>query len=133
MQTDLGGFLRLVAIMSDNNPCLTCGACCAYFRVSFFWGECQSAGGTVPDSAVVAINSTFVAMSGTEHKPVRCTALMGDVGEDVRCTMYDNRSSICRGFHASWALGEHNPDCDAARAAHGLTPLERCVSPDQVA
>ncbi|MEG0249014.1 MAG: YkgJ family cysteine cluster protein, partial [Pseudomonas sp.] len=31
--------------MSEYNPCLDCGACCGYFRVSFFWGECQSAGG----------------------------------------------------------------------------------------
>lgn len=123
--------------MSDSNPCLTCGACCAYFRVSFFWGECQSAGGTVLDSSVVAINSTFVAMLGTDQKPVRCTALMGTVGEDVRCTMYDNRSSSCQNFHASWALGERNADCDAARAAYGLEPLdpplEPSVSPDRVA
>ncbi|MBR7358785.1 YkgJ family cysteine cluster protein, partial [Klebsiella pneumoniae] len=25
--------------MSDINPCMTCGACCAYFRVSFYWAE----------------------------------------------------------------------------------------------
>ncbi|MGE8323794.1 MAG: YkgJ family cysteine cluster protein, partial [Pseudomonas sp.] len=25
--------------MSEYNPCLDCGACCGYFRVSFFWGE----------------------------------------------------------------------------------------------
>jgi len=35
--------------MSIDNPCLTCGACCAYFRVSFYFGECVSAGGAVPD------------------------------------------------------------------------------------
>ncbi|HCB0868544.1 TPA: YkgJ family cysteine cluster protein, partial [Klebsiella pneumoniae] len=23
--------------MSEINPCMTCGACCAYFRVSFYW------------------------------------------------------------------------------------------------
>ncbi|MEA7465220.1 YkgJ family cysteine cluster protein, partial [Salmonella enterica subsp. enterica serovar Lubbock] len=23
--------------MSVLNPCMTCGACCAYFRVSFYW------------------------------------------------------------------------------------------------
>ncbi len=123
--------------MSDSNPCLTCGACCAYFRVSFFWGECQSAGGTVPDDSVIAINSTFVAMIGTDRKPARCTALMGSVGEGVRCTMYDSRSSSCQDFHASWAFGERNLECDAARAAHGLAPLESpfepSISPDRVA
>ncbi|OZZ73507.1 zinc/iron-chelating domain-containing protein, partial [Klebsiella pneumoniae] len=25
--------------MSEINPCMTCGACCAYFRVSFYWAE----------------------------------------------------------------------------------------------
>lgn len=114
--------------MPDNNPCLTCGACCAYFRVSFFWGECQSAGGSVPDNAVIAINSTYVAMIGTDRKPSRCTALEGSVGEKVRCSIYSNRSSSCQHFHASWEFGEHNPDCDAARAAYGLTPL---AAPEQ--
>ncbi len=112
--------------MSDNNPCLTCGACCAHFRVSFFWGECRSAGGPVPDDLVVPIDSTFVAMVGTESKPVRCTALVGEVGQEVHCSIYSNRSSICREFHASW-YGEdkgYNPDCDTARIAHGLKPLE---------
>ncbi|MDX1269447.1 MAG: YkgJ family cysteine cluster protein, partial [Oceanisphaera sp.] len=28
--------------MSSGNPCLTCGACCAFFRVSFYWGEIHS-------------------------------------------------------------------------------------------
>ncbi|EGM7481565.1 YkgJ family cysteine cluster protein, partial [Escherichia coli] len=23
--------------MSNLNPCMTCGACCAFFRVSFYW------------------------------------------------------------------------------------------------
>ena len=115
--------------MSDNNPCLSCGACCAHFRVSFFWGECQSAGGSVPDSVVVAINSTFVAMIGTDRKPTRCSAVMGEVGHGVRCTMYEHRSSSGQHFHASWEHGEHNPRCDAARAAHGLLPLEPPVQP----
>ena len=34
--------------MSDMNPCMTCGACCAYFRVSFYWAEASDGGGTVP-------------------------------------------------------------------------------------
>lgn len=32
----------------ENNPCVSCGACCAYFRVSFYWAESESGGGTVP-------------------------------------------------------------------------------------
>ncbi|MGG2397440.1 YkgJ family cysteine cluster protein [Pseudomonas sp. SH1-B] len=123
--------------MSEANPCLTCGACCAFFRVSFFWGECQSAGGTVPDEQVVQINPHYVAMRGTESKPARCTQLLGDVGCGVRCTMYEQRSSSCREFEASWANGVHNPRCDDARKAHGLPPLtppvQPVISPDRVA
>ena len=36
--------------MSEINPCMTCGACCAYFRVSFYWAEADDAGGPVPSA-----------------------------------------------------------------------------------
>jgi uncharacterized protein len=116
--------------MPDSNPCLNCGACCAHFRVSFFWGECQSAGGVVPDDRVVLITPHRVAMRGTESKPVRCTALLGEVGDGVRCSLYEQRSSTCREFEASWVNGEHNAHCDAARAAYGLPPLMPPVQPN---
>ncbi|HAF93574.1 MAG TPA: YkgJ family cysteine cluster protein, partial [Pseudomonas sp.] len=109
--------------MSANNPCLTCGACCAHFRVSFFWGECASSGGTVPDDLTVQISPFHVAMRGTESKPARCVSLLGEVGCGVRCTVYEQRSSPCREFQAAWENGEPNERCDAARAAHGLPPL----------
>lgn len=111
--------------MTDNNPCLTCGACCAYFRVSFFWGEAQSAGGSVPDELLVPVSPTYVAMQGTQCKPARCSALRGKIGEQVHCTIYAERSTTCQNFHASWYSGEHSPDCDEARKAHGLAPLEK--------
>jgi Fe-S-cluster containining protein len=110
--------------MSKPNPCLECGACCAYFRVSFYWGECQSAGGLVPDERVIQVTHNRVAMIGTDATPVRCTALVGEVGRTgVGCSMYAQRSSTCREFDASWEHGEHSPACDKARAAHGLPPL----------
>ncbi|MGR0137637.1 YkgJ family cysteine cluster protein [Pseudomonas rhodesiae] len=109
--------------MSEASPCLSCGACCSYFRVSFFWGECASSGGTVPDDLVVQINPTRVAMIGTDQKPARCCSLEGQVGEGTRCTVYEQRSSVCREFESSWSQGVQNVDCDAARAAFGLAPL----------
>ena len=115
--------------MSDTNPCLSCGACCAHFRVSFYWGECQSAGGCVPDEQVEQISPYHAAMRGTTSQPVRCTGLLGEVGGGVRCTLYEQRSSTCRDFHASWEFGEHNPHCDAARAAYGLPPLTPPLQP----
>jgi hypothetical protein len=32
--------------MSDN-PCVSCGACCAHFRVSFYWAEADDAPGGI--------------------------------------------------------------------------------------
>ncbi|MEE1867720.1 MULTISPECIES: YkgJ family cysteine cluster protein [Pseudomonas] len=110
--------------MSEHNPCLNCGACCGYFRVSFFWGECESSGGLVPDDLVVQINPTRVAMIGTDSKPCRCIGLEGEIGKGVSCSLYEKRSTPCREFEAAWVNGQPNPSCDAARAAYGLTPLE---------
>jgi Fe-S-cluster containining protein len=62
-------------------------------------------------------------MLGTDCKSVRCTALEGDVGKGTRCSIYEQRSSTCREFEASWTDGQHNPDCDAARAAFGLAAI----------
>jgi Fe-S-cluster containining protein len=92
--------------------------------VSFFWGECTSAGGTVPDELVAPISPSRVAMLGTDCKPTRCIGLVGEVGSTVQCSLYDQRSSTCREFEASWANGEANADCDAARAAFGLEALQ---------
>jgi Fe-S-cluster containining protein len=91
--------------------------------VSFFWGECASAGGTVPDALVSSISPSRVAMLGTDCKSVRCTALEGEVGNGTHCSIYEQRSSTCREFEASWTDGQHNPDCDAARAAFGLAAI----------
>src|SRR5690606_36373169 len=102
--------------MSESNPCLTCGACCAHFRVSFYWGECQSAGGCVPDNLVEQVSPHHAAMLGTIARPARCHALLGEVGGATRCSIYAQRSSTCREFMASWADSQHNPHCDAARA-----------------
>ena len=110
--------------MSDLSPCLTCGACCAFFRVSFYWGECQSAGGNVPDILTAQITPHRACMKGTENKPVRCNALMGDIGAEVRCTIYENRPSPCREFTVHGEGGISNEDCNRARAHYGLPPLD---------
>jgi Fe-S-cluster containining protein len=62
-------------------------------------------------------------MAGTEKSWPRCVALDGQVGECVRCTIYEKRPSPCRDFAPSWQNGVRNERCDAARAAHGLPPL----------
>lgn len=108
-----------------KNPCISCGACCAFFRVSFYHGETKSVGGMVPDDLVIQINSVYVAMRGTETKTPRCVKLTGDVGKDASCSLYIDRPSPCREFPASYenGLGEKEERCDKARIAHGLKPL----------
>lgn len=111
---------RLPAHMT--NPCLSCGACCAYFRASFHWLETVPSGIT-PAELTVRISPQHVAMRGTERQSPRCVALDGQIGSGVRCSIYALRASPCRDFQASWVDGIHNERCDRARAAHGLSPL----------
>jgi uncharacterized protein len=106
------------------NPCITCGACCAYFRASFYWSEADAAaGGITPPHLTTKLTPHHAVMSGTEKQPPRCVALHGEIGTRVRCVIHALRPSPCREFQASWVDGVHNERCDRARAAHGLPPL----------
>lgn len=109
-----------------QHPCLNCGACCAYFRVSFYWQETQAGfePWQVPITRTVPIGPLHLAMRGTDHTAVRCECLKGDLGSRVHCSIYDNRPSPCRKFKASFEDGEHNPRCDQARLSIGLKPLK---------
>lgn len=108
-----------------DNPCLDCGACCACFRVSFYWGETDAApGGIVPSALTQAISPWRAAMLGTDQPEPRCVALKGEVGTEVFCTIHPQRPSPCREFNASWVEGGHNEACDRARAKYGLAPLQ---------
>lgn len=118
---------------SLENPCITCGACCAHYRASFHWSEADDAGGTVPVDLTVDISPFRRAMRGTEHSKPCCVALEGAVGIDVRCVIYEQRPSVCREFTFSWEDGENNEKCDKARLAIGLTalsPLRVAVAPE---
>ena len=103
--------------MSILNPCQTCGACCAHFRVSFYWAEADDApGGMVPANLTEAISPHLRCMKGTASKPARCVALEGEVGQWVSCTIYAQRPSTCRGFDVLEADGSPNARCTKLRA-----------------
>lgn len=114
------------------NPCLDCGACCATYRVSFYWAEADpELGGSVPPELTEPLSAHRVAMSGTNGPRPRCIALEGTVGEKVRCTIYPNRASVCREFGYAGEGGEPNERCDQARAVWGLAPLAPApIEPD---
>ncbi len=109
--------------MSVLNPCMTCGACCAYFRVSFYWAEGDDASGRVPASLTEPVTPFLRCMAGTNQKQPHCKALIGTPGENVSCAIYENRPSTCREFSISGEGGEVNEACNRARARYGLPPL----------
>lgn len=113
------------------HPCQTCGACCAHFRVSFYWreGEPREHSAAVPREMWEEepnASGLYRTMKGTnaKHHP-KCVALRGVIGKNVGCSIYSLRSSTCRKFTASFENGTRNLRCDEARAAHGLAPLNK--------
>ncbi|EHC79746.1 Ferredoxin [Salmonella enterica subsp. enterica serovar Montevideo str. S5-403] len=106
--------------MSVLNPCMTCGACCAYFRVSFYWAEGDDASGRVPASLTEPVTPFLRCMAGTNQKQPHCKALIGTPGENVSCAIYENRPSTCREFSISGEGGEVNEACNRARARYNI-------------
>jgi Fe-S-cluster containining protein len=106
-----------------TNPCIRCGACCASFRVDFARDEIDEEGGPVPSGLVVDVTEHSCRMRGTDHASPRCAALVGKVGVDARCGIYEGRPSPCREFGLRAPLGIGDDACARARARHGLPPL----------
>lgn len=106
--------------MADN-PCLTCGACCAAFRVSFYWAEGDERG--LPAALTERVNDWYACMRGTWAARPHCTALQGKVGKGTTCSVYAARPSPCREVEPG------DLRCDQARAFHGLAPLPRSGAP----
>ena len=93
--------------------CQQCGACCATYRVSFYWAEAER----LPPALTLQISPTFACMTGTHSKPPRCIALSGSIGEKVACSVYATRPAPCH------ELMPGDDKCLRARAGHGLGPL----------
>lgn len=107
-----------------DNPCTSCGACCAAFRVTFHGSELDSeAGGCVPAALADEERGELWRMRGTDYARPRCIALVGKVGEAVHCGIYEMRPSPCREFAPLAEMGHFSPACNRARARHGLLPL----------
>ena len=85
--------------MSDHNPCMTCGACCAYFRVSFYWAEASDGGGTVPVDLTEPLTPFLRCMRGTNQ----------------------NRAAV---WH--WKVNPYPPAAPFTRIAPARVALSRC-------
>lgn len=106
-----------------DNPCTRCGACCASFTVDFSRQEVDSEGGPVPEGLTVELTEHSCRMRGTDHAAPRCAALIGRVGVDARCGIYEWRPSPCREFGLRAPLGIGDEACTRARRRHGMPPL----------
>lgn len=109
------------------NPCLTCGACCTLYRVSFHWMEAEdfTPGGVPLDFVEQAPLAHRLMMKGTGAPPHRCVCLQGEIGIEIGCSIHPRRPSPCREFPVSYEDGvTPNPRCDQARAKYGMPPLE---------
>lgn len=116
--------LRLGIGCMKLDPCTRCGACCAAFRVDFDRSELASATPRgVPDAFAVPVTGTTMRMRGTDEARTRCCALEGEIGMEVRCTIYDRRPSPCREFAPYAPLGIGDDACARARRRHGLLAL----------
>ena len=106
------------------HPCQRCGACCASIRVAFYLSEAQPANPDgLPETFVEPLRRHELALRHDPAVPMRCVALAGVVGEHVHCTVYARRPSPCRDLGAAWEDGQPSPQCDRARAKHGLPAL----------
>ena len=100
---------------AEPSPCLSCGACCAHFRVSFYWAEAEAR--QIPVHLVQPLTPVMACLSGTHGKQPRCEALQGTVGEQVACGIYEHRPEPCREVQPG------DEKCLRARARHGLGAL----------
>ena len=111
--------------MPATNPCQSCGACCAFFKVVFDQNETDAnCSGGVPIQYTLAVDPVRRAMRGTETRSKRCAALEGMVGRGVNCAIYNRRPSCCRNFRGGWEKDIVNPICNRARAVYGLPPFD---------
>jgi len=99
----------------ELSVCEQCGACCAAFRVSFYWAEATRGG--LPDELVEPVHKHLACMAGTNQPAPRCNALQGEVGKEVRCLVYAARPSPCREVQPG------SEKCNKARARFGLSAI----------
>ena len=104
---------------------MNCGACCAMYRVSFYWAEADDApGGWVPADTTEQLTPTLRCMRGTSSKTPRCKQLQGQI-PGALCGIYENRPSVCRELEPYDEDGKPTDQCTRARAAYGLPELSR--------
>jgi len=62
--------------------------------LTFAADELESNGG--PEGLAVDVTSSICRMRGTDHSRPRCAALVGKIGKQASCAIYEWRPSPCR-------------------------------------
>ena len=102
----------VAAQLGQENPCQSCGACCAY---SANWTRFS----TEDDEALALIPEQFVNArhSGMRCEGERCSALSGEIGIKTACTVYAVRPEVCR------TCMPGDPECTMARRRFGMAAV----------
>lgn len=94
----------------EPSPCISCGACCAYSDTWPEFGDEDDLDG-IPES-MCDCNAGRMRCERD-----RCVALEGEIGRDVRCSVYEGRPAVCRDFEPC------TPACNTVRRHFGLAGL----------
>lgn len=97
----------------DSDICMACGACCATYRVSFYWSEGEALG--IPEAMTDKVNDFYSCMKGTNQPKTYCMALGGKIGKQVACQIYPIRPGACHTVNVG------DEQCRKARQRHGIT------------
>lgn len=106
---------KKVDISKRPIPCVSCGACCNFFEIKFD----VKYNPQVPKNRIIVIKNEGY-MKGAHHFKGKCNAIMGEIGRDSYCEIYENRPDVCKAFPVWLDDGKQNPRCIKAREYHGL-------------
>lgn len=105
--------------------CQTCGACCQsppeldqaiYVRVS--QAELVHLQNKAPQHVVALKKPSYGASGALKMCGGQCSALLGQVGEKVSCSIYEDRPSVCKQFEPE------SECCYLAREEAGLSSFD---------
>ncbi len=116
---DLSNTVAGNIITSPDAPipdCLTCGACCASFVCVDVASDNAVSAKDCWDITKCGKSGQFTVDRFIKRKETdfSCTALEGEIGENVSCRVYENRPRMCRQFEAG------SDRCHAVRRAYGI-------------
>ena len=103
----------MLSQVATQDACFSCGACCAHFRVSFYWAE----GIAMPEHYIQPLTAVYSCMQGTHQAQPYCAALEGKIGKQVSCAIYTVRSSSCKEVQVA------DEQCNKARRAYNMIPF----------